>query len=90
MGDRVLRRLRTSRTVPREGVAQRLGMPDTSPNLDHVVIDVRDRMDEAARVFARLGFQLTPRGYHTLGSTNHLAMFAPGSQSCRCRPSPAR
>src|SRR5215471_4390848 len=46
------------------------------PVLDHVVIDVRDRMDEAARVFAALGFHLTPRGHHTLGSMNHLAMFA--------------
>src|SRR5438093_12032285 len=46
------------------------------PVLDHVVIDVRDRMDEAARVFAALGFRLTPRGHHTLGSMNHLAMFA--------------
>lgn len=45
------------------------------PVLDHVVIDVRDRMDEAARVFAALGFTLTPRGHHTLGSTNHLMMF---------------
>ena len=51
-------------------------MPLPSPVLDHVVVDVRDRMDEAARVFAALGFQLTPRGYHTLGSMNHLAMFA--------------
>jgi catechol 2,3-dioxygenase-like lactoylglutathione lyase family enzyme len=51
-------------------------MPLPSPVLDHVVIDVRDRMDEAQRVFAGLGFQLTPRGYHTLGSMNHLAMFA--------------
>ena len=51
-------------------------MPLPSPVLDHVVIDVRDRMDEAARAFAALGFQLTPRGYHTLGSMNHLAMFA--------------
>lgn len=46
------------------------------PVLDHVVIDVRDRMDEAQRVFAGLGFCLTPRGHHTLGSMNHLAMFA--------------
>jgi len=46
-----------------------------SPVLDHVVIDVRDRMDEAARAFAALGFKLTPRGHHTLGSMNHLAMF---------------
>jgi hypothetical protein len=28
------------------------------------------------RCFAALGFQLTPRGRHTLGSVNHLAMFA--------------
>src|SRR5262249_15677392 len=47
-----------------------------SPVLDHVVIDTRDRMDEAARVFTGLGFTLTPRGYHTLGSMNHLMMFA--------------
>jgi hypothetical protein len=46
-----------------------------APILDHVVIDVRDRMNEAARIFAALGFELTPRGHHTLGSMNHLAMF---------------
>jgi hypothetical protein len=45
------------------------------PVLDHVVIDVRDRIDEAMRCFSRLGFRLTPRGRHTLGSVNHLAMF---------------
>ena len=47
-----------------------------APVLDHVVIDVRDRIDEAMRCFSALGFQLTPRGRHTLGSVNHLAMFA--------------
>jgi hypothetical protein len=51
-------------------------MPLLPPVLDHVVIDVRDRMDEAARIFTSLGFQLTPRGHHTLGSMNHLMMFA--------------
>jgi hypothetical protein len=45
------------------------------PTLDHVVINARDRLDEAADTYARLGFTLTPRGYHTLGSMNHLAMF---------------
>jgi hypothetical protein len=45
------------------------------PTLDHVVINVRDRIDEGAETFRRLGFTLTPRGYHTLGSMNHLAMF---------------
>ena len=37
-------------------------MPDTAPILDHVVIDVRDRMDEAARVFTGLGFRLDGPG----------------------------
>jgi hypothetical protein len=44
--------------------------------LDHIVIDVRDRLDAAAERFTALGFRLTPRGHHTLGSSNHLAMFA--------------
>jgi hypothetical protein len=47
-----------------------------SPVLDHVVIDVRDRIDDAMQRFSSLGFVLTPRGHHTLGSVNHLAMFA--------------
>lgn len=46
------------------------------PALDHLVIDVRDRLDQAAETYRGLGFQLTARGYHTLGSANHLAMFA--------------
>lgn len=40
--------------------------------LDHAVINTRFAMDDAAARFARLGFQLTPRGYHSLGSINHL------------------
>ena len=51
-------------------------VPTSAPILDHVVVDVRDRMDEAAAAYRTLGFQLTPRGHHTLGSMNHLAMFA--------------
>lgn len=51
-------------------------MPASLPILDHIVVDVRDRMDEAARVFAGFGFRLTPRGHHTLGSMNHLMIFA--------------
>ena len=47
------------------------------PTLDHVVINVRDRIDDGAETYRRLGFTLTPRGYHTLGSMNHLAMFGP-------------
>ena len=45
------------------------------PTLDHVVVNVHDRMDEAQALYARLGFTLTPRGYHSLGSINHLAIF---------------
>jgi catechol 2,3-dioxygenase-like lactoylglutathione lyase family enzyme len=43
--------------------------------LDHVVINARDDMDRAADIYRRLGFTLTERGYHSLGSTNHLAIF---------------
>jgi hypothetical protein len=45
------------------------------PTLDHVVVNARDRIDDVADRYRRLGFTLTPRGYHTLGSVNHLAMF---------------
>jgi hypothetical protein len=43
--------------------------------LDHVVINVLFDMDPAADLMSRLGFTLTPRGYHSLGSINHLMMF---------------
>lgn len=43
--------------------------------LDHVVINARTSMDEAERLFTTLGFTLTPRGYHSLGSINALAIF---------------
>ncbi len=43
--------------------------------LDHTVINVRFAMDRAAPMFESLGFSLTPRGYHSLGSINHLMMF---------------
>ncbi len=46
-----------------------------TPTIDHVVINVRDAMDAAETRFRALGFALTPRGHHTLGSVNHLAMF---------------
>ncbi len=45
------------------------------PTLDHVVVNSRDALDQAAEVYRRLGFTLTPRGHHTLGSMNHLAIF---------------
>lgn len=45
------------------------------PVLDHAVINVMGRLDEAAAQYVRLGFQLTERGHHTLGSSNNLAIF---------------
>ncbi len=47
----------------------------SGPILDHVVINVADRLDPALETYGKLGFQLTPRGYHSLGSANHLAIF---------------
>jgi hypothetical protein len=47
-----------------------------APVLDHLVFDVRDRMAEGAARMAALGFRLTPMGKHSLGSANHLAVFA--------------
>lgn len=43
--------------------------------LDHVVINVLFDMDRAAALMSALGFTLTPRGFHSLGSINHLVMF---------------
>ena len=45
------------------------------PTLDHVVINTLDRLDATAELYARLGFTLTPRGHHTLGSSNNLAIL---------------
>ena len=42
--------------------------------LDHLVINTALGMDAAAALFADLGFHLTPRGHHSLGSINHLMM----------------
>lgn len=53
----------------------RLEKPLTS-RIDHLVIDVGERIDEAEREYRALGFNLTERGYHSLGSANHLAVFS--------------
>ncbi len=43
--------------------------------LDHVVVNVRDRLSEAAARYEALGFTLTEPSRHTLGSINRLALF---------------
>ncbi len=43
--------------------------------LDHVIVLVHGQLDEAAEAYRALGFHLTPRGHHSLGSSNNLAIF---------------
>jgi hypothetical protein len=42
--------------------------------IDHAVIAVTD-LDAARDAFERMGFTVTPRGVHSLGSQNHCIMF---------------
>ncbi|MBB3211873.1 hypothetical protein FHW67_001141 [Herbaspirillum sp. Sphag1AN] len=46
-----------------------------SERIDHVVIHVEQELDQAADQYTRLGFTLTPRGHHSKGTSNHLAIF---------------
>ena len=48
---------------------------EADTQLDHVVINVAKEMDLGEKLFNNLGFTLTSRGYHTLGSINHLMIF---------------
>jgi hypothetical protein len=43
--------------------------------LDHIVINVQTRLDAGAAAYRNLGFSLTERGHHTLGTSNHLSVF---------------
>lgn len=47
----------------------------TDGALDHLVLNSRFETDAARALLADLGFTLTPRGRHCLGSINHLAVF---------------
>lgn len=46
-----------------------------APVLDHVVINVKGELEASVDTYRRLGFALTERGHHSLGSSNHLAIF---------------
>jgi hypothetical protein len=56
-----------------------VGLVDSLTSLttgvDHLVIDVGERIDEAEAAYRGLGFNLSERGRHTIGSVNHLAVF---------------
>ncbi len=43
--------------------------------LDHIVINVQTKLDEAEDAFRLLGFTVTERGHHTIGTSNHLSIF---------------
>jgi hypothetical protein len=45
---------------------------------DHLVINVKYAMSRHEQIFQALGFTLTPRSVHSLGSVNRLAVFAEG------------
>ena len=55
--------------------------------LDHVVVLVHD-LDKAQQAYVRMGFTLTPRGFHTLGSHNHCLMFGPDYVELLAVPKP--
>ncbi len=46
-----------------------------SATVDHAVVNVLKQMDAAVLRFRALGFTLTERGHHSLGSINHLMVF---------------
>lgn len=47
----------------------------TQARIDHVVVYGGPHLEALAVTYRRLGFTLTPQGHHTLGSSNHLAIF---------------
>jgi hypothetical protein len=42
---------------------------------DHAVLNLHYDLNAGEELFNSLGFQIAPRGYHTLGSMNHLIVF---------------
>jgi hypothetical protein len=60
-------------------VTQTLSAPNQpTAALDHLVINTHYDIDAAQALLEGLGFTVTPRGYHTLGSVNHLVVLAGG------------
>ncbi|MEO7402516.1 MAG: VOC family protein [Burkholderiales bacterium] len=49
-------------------------MPKHLNGIDHTVVCVHD-LDVARETFERMGFTVTPRGYHSVGSQNHCVML---------------
>jgi hypothetical protein len=47
----------------------------TDHDLDHVVINVGSDLDAAATLLARMGFVVSERGHHSIGTANHVVVF---------------
>ena len=54
------------------------GISQNPAALDHLVINTHYDIDGAQALLEGLGFIVTPRGYHTLGSVNHLIVLDGG------------
>ena len=67
--------LASSRSSVTSSLMVREKVMPSADRLDHTVINVKIDMDAASALFGELGFTLTPRGYHSHGSMNHLMMF---------------
>ena len=50
------------------------GAATSATEVDHVVVNALFELDAACEIFTALGFAVSPRGYHSLGSMNHLVM----------------
>ena len=50
-------------------------MTQIIPQIDHVVITVSDQLDASYKQYQKLGFTMTARGHHSLGTSNNLAIF---------------
>lgn len=50
-------------------------IPTKNPSIDHFVLDVGENIDETETACRRLGFNLSSRGRHSVGSENHVAAF---------------
>lgn len=51
-------------------------MTTLTPQIDHVVVTVSDQLNKANFQYQKLGFTITPRGHHSLGTSNNLAIFS--------------
>lgn len=50
-------------------------MKQITPEIDHAVVTVSNQLDEATEQYKKLGFTITKRGHHSLGTSNNLMIF---------------